>query len=151
MKNSGLATFSSWTGGIFETSKNVSQPKFGVSLANSAVGIMWYTLFGSRWEVTSMETFASAVSSFMTFVRVAGRLRFRLSDQLEHVGNVLHIFLAGLLGLVAGAQVIIAFRQSQAALIRDRDLLTRVLEILLFAKTEKRVYIDYLKVPHERR
>ncbi len=76
---------------------------------------------------------------------VAGGFLFRLARELEHVGDVLHILGAGFLGGVAGAEIVVAFGQSQAALVDDGDLLAGVLEILLLAEVEKRVYADQLK------
>ena len=49
----------------------------------------------------------------------------------------------------AGAEIVVAFGQSQASLVDDGNLLARVLEILLFAEVEKRVYADQLKAGEE--
>ena len=66
-------------------------------------------------------------------------------SQLQHVGDVLHVLGAGLLGCVSGAEIVVAFRQAQAALVGHRDLLAGILEVLLFAKAHERVGGDQLE------
>ena len=73
----------------------------------------------------------------------------RLADQLQHGGNVLHILLARLLGFRAGAEVIVALRQANPALIDHGNLFLRVLEILLLAVAEKCADVDHLVVREE--
>ena len=76
---------------------------------------------------------------------VAGSFVFRLAYQLQHVGDVLHVLGAGLLGGVSAAEIVIAFGQAQAALVGHCDLLAGILEILLLAKAHEGVGADQLK------
>ncbi len=48
--------------------------------------------------MTSMETLASAVSSFMMACASLAGFGFRLTRKLQHVGDVLHILGPGFLG-----------------------------------------------------
>ena len=76
---------------------------------------------------------------------VAGSFVFRFARQLQHVGDVLHVLGAGLLGGVSGAEIVVAFRQAQAALVDHGDLLAGILEILLLAKAHESVDADQLE------
>lgn len=77
---------------------------------------------------------------------IGGRGSFRFAEQLKHVIDVLDVLLAGLFSGVACAQVIVALGEPKAALIDERDLLARVLQVLLFAVAKKCVYVNQLIV-----
>ena len=62
---------------------------------------------------------------------------------------MLHILGPSLFGRVAGAEIVITLRQTQAALINDGNLLARILEILLLAEAEESVHSDELIMREE--
>ena len=66
----------------------------------------------------------------------------RFAGEGEHVGDVGDVLVAELLVLVAGAGVVVALGQAEAALVDDGDLLGGVLEVLLFAEAEEDVDAD---------
>ncbi len=93
-----------------------------------------------------MGSFASAVSTSITFWAPAEASGFGFAQQLECVGDVLHVLLPDLFVSVAGAQIVVALRQPEPALIDGSDLLARILEVLLLSESQKSIYVDQLLV-----
>jgi hypothetical protein len=93
---------------------------------------------GSRRSVLVMEASASLVSKARMFWRRALPAR-GFAGEGEHLGDVVDVLGADLLVLVAGAGVVVALGQAEAALVDGGDLLGGVLEVLLLAEAEEDV------------
>ena len=72
-----------------------------------------------------------------------------LAGEGEHLGDVLHVLVTELLVLGAGAGVVVALGEAEAALIDGGDLLGGVLEVLLLAEAEEDVDVEALELADE--